>query len=583
MPRFAAAAALVLATAACAAAAARPSDQSLSEVRLPRTFPQELTLATDSSLWMTDEYGGVTRRAPSGRLKAFSLGQDVYASDVTVDTSGTAWVAGFEREARIAPDGHVATWPTAKGGDADAVTSAGADAWFAVDGSPGRIEHRRADGSVAAFPLSGARRAASLAGIALAPDGALWFTQSGGYSRQPPDGIGRMTAGGAYRSWRLPHRRADPVRITAGPDGALWFTERDEHAIGRITASGAITELPLATGLSPYDIKAGPDGALWFTADSCIGRITTEGAVTAWPVRGAGRLLGIAPAPDGSIWAADDLKSALWHFLRPPADRPLSKPCTPPTVTHRARSTSASLTYRRENTFGSADWFTDARIRISRRGRQLFAEQVPRIKGAIVVYGDTSGFAIRDLDGDGEPEVLLLLNWNGAHCCAWSRIYRYVPSRQTYVASTHFWGEDFTPRIRDLDGDGKPEFTAFDDRFAYAFGSFADSSFPIQIWTYRRGVFRDVTRGFPKQIRRDAAAQWRYYERYRRKHYNVRGFLAAWAADEYLLGRGAAVWPTLERLARRGELACSSCWPQQSANAYLRALRRFLRRTGYLR
>ena len=77
--------------------------------------------------------------------------------------------------------------------------------------------------------------------------------------------------------------------------------------------------------------------------------------------------------------------------------------------------------------------------------------------------------------------MLLLLNWNGAHCCAWSRIYRYVASRRTYVASTHFWGDDFSPRIHDLDGDGKPEFTAFDDRFAYAFGSFADSSFPIQI------------------------------------------------------------------------------------------------------
>jgi len=65
MPRFAAAAALVLAAAACAAAAARPSDQSQSEVRLPRTFPQELTLAADGSLWMTDQYGGVTRRAAS--------------------------------------------------------------------------------------------------------------------------------------------------------------------------------------------------------------------------------------------------------------------------------------------------------------------------------------------------------------------------------------------------------------------------------------------------------------------------------------------------------------------------------------
>src|SRR5438132_7732764 len=117
--------------------------------------------------------------------------------------------------------------------------------------------------------------------------------------------ICRMTTDGRSTSWALPHRRANPTRIAAGPDGALWFTERDAHAIGRITTSGAITEFPLTTGLSPYDIEAGPDGALWFTADSCIGRITSSGAVSAWPVHRAGRLPGIVAAPDGTVWAAD--------------------------------------------------------------------------------------------------------------------------------------------------------------------------------------------------------------------------------------------------------------------------------------
>src|SRR5438270_8622178 len=133
MARLAAAAALALAAAACAAAATLPSDRSQSEVRLPKTWPQKLALAADGSLWMTDEYGGVTRRAPSGRVKTFSLGQDVYASDVTVDASGTAWVAAFEREARIDAGGQVTTWFTPKNGTADAATAAGADAWFADD------------------------------------------------------------------------------------------------------------------------------------------------------------------------------------------------------------------------------------------------------------------------------------------------------------------------------------------------------------------------------------------------------------------------------------------------------------------
>jgi hypothetical protein len=52
----------------------------------------------------------------------------------------------------------------------------------------------------------------------------------------------------------------------------------------------------------------------------------------------------------------------------------------------------------------------------------------------------------------------------------------------------------------------------------------------------------------------------------------VRGVLAAWLADQYLLGRGAAGWSVLRRAERRGEVD----------RAYLRKLRSFLRRTGYI-
>jgi hypothetical protein len=427
-----------------------------------------------------------------------------------------------------------------------------------------------------------------MSGIAGGPDGALWFTQSG-FGRKAADGIGRMTTDGHSTSWPLPHRRANPTRIAAGSDGALWFTERDSHAIGRITTAGAISEFPLATGLSPYDLKGGADGAMWFTADSCIGRITPSGEVTAWTVNGAGRLLGIVAAPDGSIWAADDLKSALWHFTPPPGNAPPSKPCAPPTITRKVRSTSASLVYRREATFRGGDWFSDPRVRISRGGTQLFAETVPPVDKRYrwSVYGDTSSFAARDLDGDAEPEVMLELNLGGPHCCAWSRVYRYVRSRRTYVPAIHFWGDDAgAPRLRDLNGDGKPEFRSSDTRFAYVFASYAGSAFPIQIWAYRHGRFRDVTRRFPAEIRHDAAGLWRLYRHARpKKGDSLRGILPAWAADEYLLGRGASVWPALEQAARRGYLNCAAgCGLEpRDPQAFIRKVRAFLRKTGYLR
>jgi streptogramin lyase len=68
-----------------------------------------------------------------------------------------------------------------------------------------------------------------------------------------------------------------PDGIAVGPDGALWFTNHGNASIGRITTSGRITNYT-GTGISgPDGIVAGPDGAMWFTnqSNSSIGRITT--------------------------------------------------------------------------------------------------------------------------------------------------------------------------------------------------------------------------------------------------------------------------------------------------------------------
>jgi virginiamycin B lyase len=367
--RVAAVSALLLGTCAAAAPASPPR---IAKVRLPRIGPQEVALGVDGSVWTTGEYGGVTQLDRNGHIRSYGIGRDEYGADLVSGPDGAIWVAANDVVVRIDATGRRRSRRVGANGLAQSITSAGGALWFTNDGSPGLVERLDTDGSIRAFKMTGPRKGALTPGIADGPDGALWFTQTGA-GRNTPDGIGRMTSTGQSTSWALPHRLASPVRITAGPDGALWFTERDAHAIARITTSGAITDFPLSTGLSPYDIKAGADGALWFTADSCIGRITTSGQVTTWAVHGAGRLVGIGAAADGSIWAADDLKSALWHFVPPTDDAAPAIPCAPPTINRRARATRASLVYRREYTFRRSDWFSDARVRISRGGRQLFA------------------------------------------------------------------------------------------------------------------------------------------------------------------------------------------------------------------
>jgi hypothetical protein len=91
----------------------------------------------------------------------------------------------------------------------------------------------------------------------------------------------------------------------------------------------------------------------------------------------------------------------------------------------------------------------------------------------------------------------------------------------------------------------------------------------------------DVTRSFPSLIRKDAASYWKFY---RREPAAARGLLAAWLADEYLLGRRAQAWATMRRLNRSGAFRLGpegDSWP--GGSAYLHALRRYVVKLGYAR
>lgn len=185
---------------------------------------------------------------------------------------------------------------------------------------------------------------------------------------------------------------------------------------------------------------------------------------------------------------------------------------------------------------------------------------------------------VRDLDADGEPEVWVDTYTGGAHCCFESRFFRWSPKRETYTGTFHSWA-DVGYRAKNLDGRGSVELVSADARFAYVFTDFADSSFPLQIWHFEAGRLSDVTRRFPGEVDLDAKALWRRYLE-RRRNGDVRGVLAAWLADQYLLDREQAGWNALEAANRRGELgAAGDFWPWGAA--YLKALRAFLLKTGY--
>ena len=291
----------------------------------------------------------------------------------------------------------------------------------------------------------------------------------------------------------------------------------------------------------------------------------------------AGLTAGCGAAPSSRDAAASD-----------PTETLASEGDEPPvtSVTAKSGSTSARLSYSIPR--GAA--YFHATLTIDRSGKREFAGPVEpyseqlEFSGTkpVAVHGGNP-LTVTDLDGDGEPEVLVDLYWGGVHCCWWSRIYRWHPAKAAYISSAHFWG-NFAYRLVDLDKNRQLEFVSADNRFAYEFTSFAASSFPLQIWTYRGGRLLDTTRDYPALIADDAQQQWRLYRdefaRSNAEDRAMRGFLAAWAADECLLDRCDQALATLYDA--RGDFAAEE-WQSGSAAEYLKHLYAFLDRTGYLR
>jgi hypothetical protein len=220
---------------------------------------------------------------------------------------------------------------------------------------------------------------------------------------------------------------------------------------------------------------------------------------------------------------------------------------------------------------------------VTRNGQKLY-DAVPAAPpcGEELTCQPTVGFEgipplrVRDLDADGEPEVLVSAFTGGAHCCFVAQILALNADAGGYdVVGRDFGNGGFS--LSNLDKQGAPEFVSTDDAFAFAFTAYAFSGRPLVISRYDHGKFVDVTKSFPGRVRADARFYWRNYKRLRTRHDGTaRGQIAPWAADQYRLGKRAYAIKVLKREARHGFLG-----KPRSAAKFIKTLDRFLRRGGY--
>jgi hypothetical protein len=254
------------------------------------------------------------------------------------------------------------------------------------------------------------------------------------------------------------------------------------------------------------------------------------------------------------------------------------------TETSTAGQTTATFSYEYKKTRFGYD-FSKLHVTIDRAGARLVDEAIadqtwPADHGSTA----TKSVTVRDLDADGEPEVLVDLYTGGANCCWYSLSWRFDEDQGKYIRKQLRPGLSFPYTLKDLDRNGIPEFSSVDYRFAYKYGSNADTPRPLRIFNFDGGRLVDVTVGFPRLAALDAADMYKGYLHYRKvKNVNVRGLLAAYAADAYRAGTGATAWRRVLAAYRRGDVDKKFAGDVGPfGRKYVLSLRRFLKRLGYL-
>ena len=179
-------------------------------------------------------------------------------------------------------------------------TGPNGNVWFTLPGSKKIVRMNPQTQAVTQFDLSA--QVCQPQGIALGPDGAMWFGCQDG-------AIGRITTAGAvtYYAVAIPGQSDtySPVdQVITGPDGNIWFSQFRTSAVGIVSSAGIQRRFTLSSAKGVSGLTVGGDGNVWATNLNklVMYRITPGGTVTEFPV--GTQVAEVATASTGDVWGA---------------------------------------------------------------------------------------------------------------------------------------------------------------------------------------------------------------------------------------------------------------------------------------
>ena len=122
--------------------------------------------------------------------------------------------------------------------------------------------------------------------------------------------IGTITTTGTVSEVPIPTANANPLGLALNSRDTthVYFVENNASKIGMLNVqTNTITEVPTLTpNAGPTSIVEGPDFAMWFTENNAakIGRITSTGQVTEYSLAPATSATGLVTALDNNLYFA---------------------------------------------------------------------------------------------------------------------------------------------------------------------------------------------------------------------------------------------------------------------------------------
>src|SRR3954469_2143315 len=200
----------------------------------------------------------------------------------------------------------------------------------------------------------------------------------------------------------------------------------------------------------------------------------------------------------------------------------------------------------------------NTRLSISRAGTAVFGRAIPKVCGATCAryIADTDGFQLIDLDGDGEPEVVMIAD-RGECCDQTIGIYGFDAPTGGYTELTRNMG-DSTLDIKDTDGNGSNEILTNDQRFDNLVPGHSSLFFPPLVYAYEHGAagprLVDRTRSSLSVVRGAASDLKFLLDELKDADAFSKMYVGSYVAEEFMLGRGKVGLKEFDRQAKRGTL-----------------------------